>query len=646
MNKRKKGLKGFSLAELILAIGIFSAMSSFLVLLVIDTRRTIENANTRIRATQLVEEVYNSILILKQDAWYNIARHTEEGEKHLELVSGVFQVVDGRKVIDNMEYYFIVGNVMRDSSKEIVSEGGTLDPHTRLISIHISWIDRLKHTNTLTPTLYINDWNTNSIVYTTKEDFQPGDHNYTVAVDTLGGETRLQSRYYSDWCNPTLSIHEYDIPGEATPRSVFSKLGSSYLGTRGSATGQPFTKLLIEGVAPPVLTVEGYFSGYNVNDIFVKDNYAFLATTNDSKEVVILDISSLPYTEIGYFNAPGSDDGFTVFVDGNIGYLGQGRYVRSFDLSSYTGSRSQIGYKDLSSILFRWVANVSQIYAKNGYLYAVLNWDWYELAIVNISNPANMVITSQTSVNNQQVYDMQISEDATRAYFGTTASSSERELFIINTSSKSGSRPIIASIEMDGTTIRGISVVEDGKILIAVGTGGEEYKVYNITNEASPQYCGGMNINTGIYDIDSIRDSQTNAFSYIVTGDTDSEFKIIRGGPGGGGPDGYGYYEDGVHTSAIYDTNSTTSEYYVLAINGNIPSDTSMKVQLRVSNSSNMSDAVWIGDDGTSSTYFERISTFDLPIGLIGRYIQYRVFFESDTVSTPLLEELIINYEK
>ncbi|NLE30919.1 hypothetical protein GX618_01425 [Candidatus Dojkabacteria bacterium] len=71
-----------------------------------------------------------------------------------------------------------------------------------------------------------------------------------------------------------------------------------------------------------------------------------------------------------------------------------------------------------------------------------------------------------------------------------------------------------------------------------------------------------------------------------------------------------------------------------------------MKVQLRVSNSSNMSGAVWIGPDGTSSTYFDGISTFDLPIGLIGRYIQYRVFFESDTVSTPLLEELIINYEK
>lgn len=646
MNRKGNLLKGFSLAELILAIGIFAAMSSFLLLLVIDTRRTLEISNTKVRATQLTEEVYNSILLLKENAWYDVARHTEKGMKHIQFIEGSYEIADGEKEVENMTYYFTVENVMRDSSRNIVESGGVLDPHTRLIDIHVSWVDRLKHTNTINPKLYINDWNTNSIVYTTTEDFQPGTHYQTVVVDTTGGETRLQSRYYSDWCNPELSIHEYDIPGQATPRSVFSELGTSYLGTRGSTTGQPFTKLLIEGVEPPILTVEGYFSGYNINDIFVKDNYAFLATTNDSKEVVILDISKLPYTEVGYFNASGTDDGFTVFVDGNVGYLGQGRYVRSFNLSSYTGSRAQIGSKDLSTFLFGSVANVSQVYAKDGYLYAVLNWDWYELVIVNISNPASMVITSQTSVNNQQVYDMYISEDATRAYFGTTASSSEAELFILDITSKSGSRPKIASVDMGGTTVMGISVVEDGKILIAVGTSGEEYKVYNITDESHPTYCGGMNINTGIYDIDSIRDSDTNAFSYIVTGDTNAEFKIIRGGLGGGGPDGYGYYVDGTHTSQIYDTNSTTSEYYILSTTGVVPAGTSMRTQLRVSNNSNMSGANWFGPDGTASTYFEGVATFDLPTGLIGRYVQYKVSFGSDTVSTPLLEELVINYDK
>ena len=67
--------------------------------------------------------------------------------------------------------------------------------------------------------------------------------------------------------------------------------------------------------------------------------------------------------------------------------------------------------------------------------------------------------------------------------------------------------------DMGGTTVRGIEVVENGKIAIVVGTSGKEYKVYNLTTETNPTYCGGMDINNGIYDVDSIRDNLTNSFS-------------------------------------------------------------------------------------------------------------------------------------
>jgi hypothetical protein len=333
-------------------------------------------------------------------------------------------------------------------------------------------------------------------------------------------------------------------------------------------------------------------------------------------------------------------------VDGDIGYLGQGRYLRSFDLSSYTGPRSSIGSKDLATWLFKWSATVSQIYSKDNYVYAVLDWDWYELAIVDVSNPSNMIITSQTSVNNQQVYDMKLSEDGNRAYFGTTESGSEHEIFIIDTSSKNGSRPVISSIDSFGTTIRGIEVVEDENILIAVGTGGEEYQVYNITDKNNPIKCGGMNVNNGVYDIDSIRDPQTNAFSYIVTGDINSEFKIIRGGPGEGGTDGYGYYENGEYLSEIYDTESENSRYYTLTTTTNVPTNTTLKFQVRASNNIDMSSSEWEGPDGSSSTYYEGSEMYRLENGLIGRYFQYRILFSSDIENSPLFEEITINYEK
>ena len=78
MNKLRRKVKGFSLAELILAIGIFASASTMLVSLVIESTKTLGNIYTRAQATQLVEEDYNSILLLKEDAWFNIARYTEE----------------------------------------------------------------------------------------------------------------------------------------------------------------------------------------------------------------------------------------------------------------------------------------------------------------------------------------------------------------------------------------------------------------------------------------------------------------------------------------------------------------------------------------------------------------------------------------
>ena len=653
MNKLRRKVKGFSLAELILAIGIFASASTMLVSLVIESTKTLGNIYTRAQATQLVEEVYNSILLLKEDAWFNIARYTEEGEKHIQVNNGIYEVVDGQGSRGNMTYYFTVNNAMRDTLGNIVTTGGTIDPHTRLISINVGWTDRLNTVRTVSSSIYMNDWNTNSILYTTKEDFSPGTHDQTVAVELTDGELRLQKRFYSDWCRPELSLNtdlsEYDIPGSATPRSVYAQLGHAYLGTRGEATGEPFTKLNIAGVDPPIVSVEGHFSGYNVNDIFIKDNYAFLATTDDNKEVVILNISSLPYTEVGFFNAPGGDDAHTVFVDGNVGYVGQMENVHSFNLSSYSGGRTKIGSIRASSWLFSEVARVSQIKVFNGYLYAVLDWDWYELAIIRVSNPASMSITSSTSVNNQQVYDMYLSEDATRAYFGTSNSSSEREFFIMDTSSKSGTRPIIQSIDIPSTTIRGISVVQEGskKYAIIVGTNGQEYQVYNITTETSPTKCGGMEINNGIYDIDSIRDSYTNAFSYIITGDTAKEFKIIRGGPGGGGEDGYAFYDQGTYESTPFNSESTSSEYYVLAIKTDIPSATTIKIQVRASDNSNMSGSTWIGPDGTAATYYDVTGVYDLPTGIVGQYLQYKVAYTSTSIeNSALLEELVINYEK
>lgn len=50
--------------------------------------------------------------------------------------------------------------------------------------------------------------------------------------------------------------------------------------------------------------------------------------------------------------------------------------------------------------------------------------------------------------------------------------------------------------------------------------------------------------------------------------------------------------------------------------------------------------------DGTPNTFYSTTGTYSLPQGTKGRYFQYRVNFTGDTEHTPLLEELVVSYEK
>ncbi len=109
-----------------------------------------------------------------------------------------------------------------------------------------------------------------------------------------------------------------------------------------------------------------------------KRQLCILATTDDNKGVCNIGYVIFAIYEIGYPNASGSDDGFTVFVDGNVGYLGQGRYVHFLQpYQVLTGSRSPDWVQRFSSIAFQMGGKCkSDLRYKNGYLYAVLNWDW------------------------------------------------------------------------------------------------------------------------------------------------------------------------------------------------------------------------------------------------------------------------------
>ncbi|HNW23709.1 MAG TPA: hypothetical protein PKH06_03035, partial [Candidatus Dojkabacteria bacterium] len=116
---------------------------------------------------------------------------------------------------------------------------------------------------------------------------------------------------------------------------------------------------------------------------------------------------------------------------------------------------------------------------------------------------------------------------------------------------------------------------------------------------------------------------------------------------GGGGEDGFAYYDEGTYLSTPFDSESSTSEYYMFDIKTTIPEDTSVEIQIRASNNPTMSGATWCGPDGTDTTYYSSTGSYSIPPNITGRYFQYKVVFTSTSIEeSALLEELVVNYEK
>lgn len=641
----KKYKKAFSIIEILLAMAVFMLIMGSIAFFAIDSIRFSSNAKKRNETLLYVQESFNAIVQNKYDTWGSIIANSDGNNKHLRFENGKYYIEDGVATLPEFEFGFSITNAFRDVNGEIVPSGGVEDFNTKKISFFARWFDYFGELNEVNSISYLNNWDTILWKEPDMDLFSDGAFSST-KIRVVEGKERvtIDEIFYPDWCRPTLAINEYDIPGSATAKAVFATQGHAYLGTGGSADGIAFTKLNISGVVPPVISVEGTFEGYLVNHIFVEGNYAYLSTTNGNKEVVILDVSSVPYQEIGFVNLPGTRQAYSSYVVGDIGYVAQGRQVHTFNLSQKTGSRPVLG----SLTIAGFFANVSEIMVRGNYLFASLNWDWYELVIVNVSNPSNLIVTSQTSVNDQQTLDIYVSEDGNRAYFGTN-SSSQREFFIIDTTSKNGARPIIGTYDTSPMSIRGIAIVEADRRAILVGSGGTEYQVLDITNESNPVSCGpGMQVDSGINGIATITDINGNAFSYIVTGDTDRDFKIIRGGPGNGTGDGVGYWNNGTYTSSVLDSNASNPNFLSLQWIVDLPASTSLSLQLRSGSSPNLEGRPWVGPTGDSTSFFINPLGNYLPQVLSGnRYLQYRAYFTSgDLIHTPSLLEVSINYEK
>lgn len=641
---------GQSLVELILAMALSVVFLPALIAGLASTREGKPQQNQRIAATTLLKEAQEAVRVVREAGWSAIA---PTGTFH-PAVSGTSWSLspNAESLNGGLNRSIVVSDVYRDAvSGAIVASGGVLDPSTKRVVADVSWSE--PYASSVTSTFYVSRFLQNSATkHTTDADFNGGTLSNVAVQQTFDGEVILGPYGWANWCTPNLSIQQQDLPKNGVANALMAQPLIVYAGTGDNSSGISFARVDISDTHPPVPSLAYTYDGFKTNGVFGDGHYGYLATDNNAKEIDIIDLTSVvagKYQEVGWFNAAGSTNADRVFVVGNIGYMTQDNIFRIFDLTSKVGARPQLGARTLAG-------SGTRVVVLGNYAYVSIAGATQELQILNISNSANPVIVGQADVNGEAAYDVSINPSGTRAYLATGISPDKREFFIIDTTVKTGNRPTVGQYEANGMSPNGVSIATNNKAIL-VGSGAEEYQVIDITNEASPTRCGGLQMTTAVKKVETVQEGDTDVFSYIITSDASTELKIIEGGPGGQ------YALSGTFESSTiaYPNSGSPAQVTLNHFTSHIAKPANTDIQLQIATSDPVGGSCtgavysYVGPDGTGSTYFTSSDgatiSASFPTTTTGGLnnptscIRYKVFLSTtDNNATPVLYDFTLNY--
>jgi len=662
---------GQSLVEIVLVIGLSAIILPALLTGLVSSRQGKAQQAQRTQAVYLLNETVDAVRSVREKGWASFATN---GTFHPTNLGTSWALVTGSVVVNGLTQSVTIGDVNRDTNGAIVVSGGSLDPSSKKVNVDISWGQ--PYLSTVSATLYMTRYlNNNSFIQTTVADFNAGTKSGTMITNTAGGEVTLASTGKGDWCKPAdRPIKELNLPKSGVANALTAIEGRAFVGTGDNAAGAAFVNITI-GNNPPNPFIAGTYDPppppIKTNSVFGETNYAYLSTDNNSKEVIIISLTQYSdpptnskYLEVGSINLPGNINANNIYVTNNTAYiLGSDKKLYVYDI---TTRAKNYGISDYSGII-GLSGNGKKVTVTGGYAYVATDATSNNFQIINIKDSTNLTISEQLTLGVGQagvdVYVDTSSLTPSRAYFVTVVSSGKPDFFVIDISNPLIS-PSKIGVGYDTYTIKGMSpkgvtvVSSNNKPIAAiiVGTGGEEYQVINIqniqgqNNESNPSWCGGLNVDTGINGVSSVLESDGDAYSYIVTGDVSTEFKIIEGGPGGS------FGTSGDFTSSAFDAGYSTA-FNRFDVSINRPSSTDVKFQVAVSSavSGSCSDATFnfVGPDSSSSTFFTTSVTsgtqgfsFVVPPSINpGKCFKYKAFLSTtDPLSAPIFYDMTGNY--
>lgn len=279
-------------------------------------------------------------------------------------------------------------------------------------------------------------------------------------------------------------VSSYDTVGGLDAQDVFVYENFAYVVTDNNSGGNPEVYVfdVVNPAAPKLLS--SYNVGTRVNKIFVNAEYAFLATDNDSKELIVLSLANKSaLSEVASFDIPGNANALSIYGLGFKIYIGTG-----LDTASGRNEFRVLDIKNLPTITevgsYNIDANIYDIVVTKEmfdeallqeFAYLATSANDKEFIALDTSNYSSIILSS--SYNSPGNDDARGIDFSFGKVYGATFNNGLQPDFFVFEAAASTSLSYISSVNL-GTNNYDVEVYKDTAFI----AGGDGVRIVNIAN--------------------------------------------------------------------------------------------------------------------------------------------------------------------
>lgn len=473
--------KGFSLVEVILATAIFALLVTAFVGAYLYGEEATALAGNRARAVLLAEEGLEAAWNIRDSSYANLTIGTHG------------------MVISSNQWEFSGTSDTTDSlfTRQVVISSPTAD--RKEVTSTVTWQQTPSRTGSVTLTTQFTNW------LGTKKGTAP----------SLFG---------------TLNLTAANSGNDNTDAiSVASQGNYVYVG-RSTNPGNEFFTIDVTDPASPSISGQLALGG-DPNDIAVSGNYAYIASSDDSGELTVVDISTpTSPTSAATFNLTAANSG-NANSDGLAVVIGKTDYVyltRStsggkefyvFDVSTPTAP-SLVGLVDLNG-------DINEVAASGNYAYGASSDNSQEFQVIDVTTVSAPALATSLDLDEGDTTadGFSITLGSNTVYIGRDGSVGSPEFYIIDVTTPT-SPSITSSFDVGNNILRSLDYSVSSNLVFFANNNpaSDDYGTVDVSTPASPALLTSLNLdgvpNKLVYESSSDK-------VYIVSGSDSQELQVV-----------------------------------------------------------------------------------------------------------------------